>query len=850
MTEHIITLSTTEPNNYVGLLKMRQGDIASQSIQTIITANGQLFNFDHLAVFFNAVLPNGNVVRDKVTEVDYVNSKLNYIVADSFLQEVAQVTAWFSFENDEKIIDSTKNFQYSVIGGWKECIPQGNYIYELSEIQREIEEIIGNKDFSSLINKIDLLKTDFDYLDDTKASKVEMDTKASKQDLASAITSQDDKIANIVNGTPKGVYASLAALKSAFPNGTAGIYVTSDNGHWYYWNNGWIDGGIYQATAIQDDSLSYKKLKAGGRKGSIAANKLVIDFKNKKISVTSDAFVLDGITNFKIVSGAEFTIARNNGYLVYNKVSKVLDLVDIGGAFNSSLDENIYLGVAWVGEMVSVDNPLITNVLHTNGKTEVYKNNILKEPYETGVLINDFKFLNVFQVDYTNKVLKLKKEDDALPWYVQSEKSPVRYPIQQTEVKILTDETPQVLYYDYNDSTLKFIGHSQYLNVSDNTIYLGRIAYNLQKHYLNILTNNGSLDNLIKGYEGFSYDGSVVNAYNRLKPIIDFENKVITFPRLGTDNGWNWIIYKQNNYASFQLVDSFKNEKGDVVVPILDTAFQFLVLDQEKLEIKCISNTDAVAGNYNYIKLGVIMPYSKTSFLNFELDNTELFNIIDGNGGNHSEDFEKNNIIIFGDSLSTFKDAPENTSNYPAFYPNGDVDDISKTWWKPIFDKYGNQCFNAAFSGGCLTNVISDRKTGIEILDETTLSTSPNILLFEYGTNDYGRGVSSSSFNADLETFVSKAREKWPAVIIYVLSYPFNERMYKDLNLNQETVEDWTNAVISKAKTLDCKTVNITHVGNSESNWNLFNIGDGIHFNVKGAKLIKNNVIQQVAEFN
>ncbi|EQC57307.1 hypothetical protein LLT6_11075 [Lactococcus cremoris subsp. cremoris TIFN6] len=273
MTKHFITLSTTEPNNYVGLLKMRQGDINTQTIQATITANGQLFNFDHLAVFFNAVLPNGNVIRDKVTEVDYINSKLNYVVANSFLQEVAQVTAWFSFENGDKIIDSTKNFQYSVIGGWKECIPQGNYIYELSEIQREIEEIIGNKDFSSLINKIDLLKTDFDYLDDTKASK---------QDLASAITSQDDKIANIVNGTPKGVYASLDALKSAFPNGTAGIYVTSDNGHWYYWNNGWIDGGIYQSTAIQDDSLSYKKLKAGGRKGCIGANKLVIDFKNKK----------------------------------------------------------------------------------------------------------------------------------------------------------------------------------------------------------------------------------------------------------------------------------------------------------------------------------------------------------------------------------------------------------------------------------------------------------------------------------------------------------------------------------------------------------------------------------------
>lgn len=159
MSDYSVTLSTTEPNNYVGLIKLRQGDVASQSIQATITANGQLFNFDHLAVFFNAVLPNGYVVRDKVTNVDYANSKLNYVVADSFLQEVAQVTAWFSFENDEKIIDSTKNFQYSVIGGWKECIPQGNYIYELSEIQREIEEIIGNKDFTSLISKISSLES-------------------------------------------------------------------------------------------------------------------------------------------------------------------------------------------------------------------------------------------------------------------------------------------------------------------------------------------------------------------------------------------------------------------------------------------------------------------------------------------------------------------------------------------------------------------------------------------------------------------------------------------------------------------------------------------------------------------
>ena len=36
--------------------------------------------------------------------------------------------------------------------------------------------------------------------------------------------------------------------KAAFPTGTTGIYVTSDNGHWYFWSgSAWTDGGVYQA---------------------------------------------------------------------------------------------------------------------------------------------------------------------------------------------------------------------------------------------------------------------------------------------------------------------------------------------------------------------------------------------------------------------------------------------------------------------------------------------------------------------------------------------------------------------------------------------------------------------------
>lgn len=238
MSDYSVTLSTTEPNNYVGLIKLRQGDVASQSIQATITANGQLFNFDYLAVFFNAVLPNGNVVRDKVTNVDYANSKLNYIVADSFLQEVAQVTAWFSFENGNKTIDSTKNFQYSVIAGWKECIPQGNYIYELSEIQREIEEIISNKDFTSLISKISSIEQ-------------KLDGKASTKWIES-------KFNAISSNAPKAVLSSLEEIQQTYPSGANGIVIASNTGKWYYYDEGersWKEGGIYQSRGLNVDEV-------------------------------------------------------------------------------------------------------------------------------------------------------------------------------------------------------------------------------------------------------------------------------------------------------------------------------------------------------------------------------------------------------------------------------------------------------------------------------------------------------------------------------------------------------------------------------------------------------------------
>lgn len=69
------------------------------------------------------------------------------------------------------------------------------------------------------------------------------------------------KIQNIVSGSPKGTYANLSELKSAKPTGEQGIFITSDNGQWNYWNGStWVSGGLFQGKDVADNSISKNKL--------------------------------------------------------------------------------------------------------------------------------------------------------------------------------------------------------------------------------------------------------------------------------------------------------------------------------------------------------------------------------------------------------------------------------------------------------------------------------------------------------------------------------------------------------------------------------------------------------------
>lgn len=59
------------------------------------------------------------------------------------------------------------------------------------------------------------------------------------------------------SASPKGTYATVAALTAAYPTGNTNVYVVTADGTWRYWSgSAWVSGGTYQATGIADESIS------------------------------------------------------------------------------------------------------------------------------------------------------------------------------------------------------------------------------------------------------------------------------------------------------------------------------------------------------------------------------------------------------------------------------------------------------------------------------------------------------------------------------------------------------------------------------------------------------------------
>lgn len=80
--------------------------------------------------------------------------------------------------------------------------------------------------------------------------KVDTSTLATKTELTSLGTA-----------TPKGPYATLTALQTAFPTGSTGFHLVTADGFTYYWNGtAWTKGVQYQTTGIAKGGITGEEI--------------------------------------------------------------------------------------------------------------------------------------------------------------------------------------------------------------------------------------------------------------------------------------------------------------------------------------------------------------------------------------------------------------------------------------------------------------------------------------------------------------------------------------------------------------------------------------------------------------
>ncbi|MDG4957976.1 BppU family phage baseplate upper protein [Lactococcus lactis] len=161
MTEHYLTLSTTEPNNNIGIVKLRHADVNSQAIIAQIVEKGQPKNFEGLQPFFCLMaqeITGQGVSEESVVSFDAKNGTLKYIASDNALQFVGRNEAYFSFrkQEGEQWIEqfSTRSFHYIVEKSiYSQPFKDSNYWWTFKELYRIFNQYIedGKKSWEEFV---------------------------------------------------------------------------------------------------------------------------------------------------------------------------------------------------------------------------------------------------------------------------------------------------------------------------------------------------------------------------------------------------------------------------------------------------------------------------------------------------------------------------------------------------------------------------------------------------------------------------------------------------------------------------------------------------------------------------
>lgn len=167
-----ITLSTTEPNNDTGILKIRQADEKTQTLVVQITENGEPKSYEGLQVFFCAKLGQSlglGIVEQKLNIEEMTapkSGKFEYTFRQEDWQKIGRQTGYFSFrrmKDDHEYTEqfTTRDFYFTVSrsvfsDGVTEVKKNGStYIWTIEDLIRLFNDYIasGKTDWQEFVDQ-------------------------------------------------------------------------------------------------------------------------------------------------------------------------------------------------------------------------------------------------------------------------------------------------------------------------------------------------------------------------------------------------------------------------------------------------------------------------------------------------------------------------------------------------------------------------------------------------------------------------------------------------------------------------------------------------------------------------
>nr|DAZ50037.1 MAG TPA: distal tail protein [Caudoviricetes sp.] len=150
-----VSLSTTEPYNYVGMIQVRQGNRNTEVMETTISENGKPYDLTNCKVYFESIVGGKYPVQLGTKIIDAKNGKIQYTFDQYSMQSLHRQTADFMIMKEDELIGTTQDFSYFVIKAVSKTeVEMGSYWQSVEDLIADMVSFINENqgDFTAWMN--------------------------------------------------------------------------------------------------------------------------------------------------------------------------------------------------------------------------------------------------------------------------------------------------------------------------------------------------------------------------------------------------------------------------------------------------------------------------------------------------------------------------------------------------------------------------------------------------------------------------------------------------------------------------------------------------------------------------